>query len=60
MSRWQIVDFVHTLPEWEDPHGSSVPIALRDVLKGGGMEEDDVEAVEEALLSEETLAVLVS
>ena len=60
MSRWQIVEFVHTLPEWEDPDGSSVPIALRDVLKGGGMEEDDVESVEGALLSEEALAVLVS
>ena len=59
LSRWKLVDFVHTLPEWEDPHGSSIPIALRDVLRAGGMEEEDVEAVEEALLAEDALAELL-
>jgi len=59
MRRWQIVDFVHTLPEREDPHGSSIPIALRDVLRGGGMEDEDAEAVEEALLAEDALSELV-
>ena len=59
MNRWQIVEFVHTLPEWEDPQGSSIPIALRDVLRGGEMEDDDMDAVEEALLSEDALAALL-
>lgn len=59
MGRWQLVEFVHTLPEWEDPHGSSLPITLRDVLLGGGMEEEDAEAVEEALLGEQALATLL-
>lgn len=59
LSRWQIVDFVHTLPEWEDPHGSSIPITFQDVLRGGGMEDEDIEAVEEVLLAENALAALL-
>ena len=57
--RWEVVDFVHTLPEWEDPHGSSIPIALRDVLRAGGMDDEDAEAVEEGLLAEDALAELI-
>jgi uncharacterized phage-associated protein len=59
MSRWELRDFCHTLPEWEDPKGSSNPIALRDVLRAGGMEMEDVDAVEEALLAEDALAQLI-
>lgn len=59
MSRWAVVDFVHTLPEWENPHGSSIPIALRDILLAVGMEEEDAEAVEQGLLAEDALADLL-
>lgn len=59
LGRWEIVDFVHTLPEWVDPHGSSVPIALRDVLRAGGLDDEDVEAVEEVLLAEDALDSLI-
>ena len=58
-SRWELVDFVHTLPEWEDPHGSSIPIALRDILLAGGMDEESAEAVEQELLAEDALADLI-
>ena len=57
--RWKLVDFVHTLPEWEDPHGSSIPIALRDILLAGGMDEEAAEAVEQELLAEDALAELI-
>lgn len=59
MSRWELVHFVHTLPEWEDPHGSSIPISLRNVLHAGGMEEEDIEAIEAELLAEQALASLL-
>lgn len=55
LGRWELVRVTHTLPEWEDPHGSSVPIALRDILRAGGMEDEEAEAVEEALLGEDAL-----
>jgi hypothetical protein len=37
MDRWQLIDFVmHQLPEWEDPHGSAIPIEYKDILRAGG------------------------
>jgi uncharacterized phage-associated protein len=59
MGRWQLVAFVHTLPEWKDPHGSSIPISVRDVLSGGGIDESDVEEIESGLLAREALADLL-
>lgn len=55
MGRWELVRVTHTLPEWEHPHGSSVPIALRDILRGGGMDDEEAEAVEESLLGEDAM-----
>ena len=60
MNRWKLVEFCHTLPEWVDPKGSSIPIALSDVLRAGGLEIEDVEAVEEALLADDALAQLIA
>lgn len=59
LGRWELVKFAHTLPEWQDPHGSSIPIALRDVLRGGGMDDEDAELVEDGLLNEDALASLL-
>ncbi len=44
MDRWKIVDYVHTLPEWQDPHGSSTPIEIRDILRAAGRDEADIRA----------------
>jgi uncharacterized phage-associated protein len=59
MDRWELVEFTHTLPEWQDPHGSSVPIPLRDVLRGGGMDDEEADALERDLLGEEGLSRLL-
>lgn len=32
LSRWDLVKFTHTLPEWHDPNGSSMPIQLSEML----------------------------
>jgi uncharacterized phage-associated protein len=60
LRRWELVHFCHSLPEWIDPKGSSVPISLGDVLRAGGLEEAEVEGVEEALSAEDALAQLIS
>lgn len=44
-NRWAIVDYLHTLPEWKDPQGSSLPISIRDILKAGGEDEEEIRAV---------------
>lgn len=36
MSRWEICEMTHGLPEWRDPGGSNIPIEYRDILRGAG------------------------
>lgn len=52
LSRWEIRDLSHSLPEWRDPQESCVPIRIRDILVHQGMSERDALAVEEALTAE--------
>ena len=49
MSRWELVKFTHTLPEWIDPRGSAIAISYRDILKAGGKSDLEIAAVEEEL-----------
>ena len=53
MSPWEIRDFSHTLPEWRDPKGSSVPIEIRDILLSEGRSDNEVREVLDALGAEE-------
>lgn len=48
-SRWQLVDFVHTLPEWKDPNGSAFPIPVADILKAQNKPAEEILAIEEDL-----------
>ncbi len=59
MGRWELVEFTHRLPEWKDPRGSSVPISVHELLRGAGLEDDDIDAVDEALAADDVLAQLV-
>jgi hypothetical protein len=55
MSRWDLVALTHTLPEWEDPHGSSVPISIGEILRAGSVGESEIGTIEEGLLGEDAL-----
>jgi len=44
-SRWEIRDFTHTLPEWQDPEGSSIRIEYREMLRAGGKTDAEIEAI---------------
>lgn len=44
-NRWKIVDFMHTLPEWKNPGGSSIPISVRDILQGLNEPEETIDAI---------------
>ena len=37
--KWQIRDYTHTLQEWKDPRGTSLPIAYKDIFLALGYEE---------------------
>jgi uncharacterized phage-associated protein len=60
MTQWELRDFSHTLPEWQDPNGSSLPIELRDILLSEGMSEADAEGLLEALQAESLADRLLS
>lgn len=44
-SRWDICEMTHGLPEWQDPHGSSIPIDYKDILRGAGMTPGEIESI---------------
>ena len=45
LSRWKLVDLVHTFPEWQDPNGSAIPITYRDILRASGKTELETSAI---------------
>lgn len=47
--KWELVHFVHALPEWVDPESMNqraLPIDPRDILRGAGFEDGDIDAIQ--------------
>jgi uncharacterized phage-associated protein len=45
-NRWDLVDNVmHQLPEWTDPHGTSIPIHIREILEALGEGKEEIKAI---------------
>jgi uncharacterized phage-associated protein len=45
-NRWDLVENVmHKLPEWTDPHGSSISINIRQILEAQGENPEEITAV---------------
>jgi uncharacterized phage-associated protein len=49
MNRWELRDFTHTLPEWEDPRGSSAPIDPASILRSEGFSEEEIQEIASGL-----------
>lgn len=48
--QWQMVDICHKiLPEWDDPHGTSMPIRVEDILKAIKKTEREIELIEDEI-----------
>ncbi|HEY6252104.1 MAG TPA: Panacea domain-containing protein [Candidatus Angelobacter sp.] len=50
-NRWKVVHYLHTLPEWQDPNGSAIPISYRDILVAGKKSPAEISIIEEELES---------
>lgn len=51
--------FHHALPEWEDPHGSSVPIHFEKILEALGKNDEEIEHIDkEATFVKERARIL--
>jgi len=42
LSRWDLVEFTHGLPEWKDPKGSALPIDPADILRSEGFSDNEI------------------
>lgn len=45
LDQWQLVEYTHGLPEYQDPKGSSIPISYEKVLKGAGRTDIDITSI---------------
>ena len=43
LGRWDLVNLTHTLPEWEDPNGTSIPIPPQKLLASLGYSPEAIE-----------------
>lgn len=46
MDKWDLVNKLHELPEWQDPKGSSIPIQYRDILTAAGRTPMGISSIE--------------
>lgn len=46
---WQLVDYIHSLPEWKDPKGGAIPLNYGEVLRAAGRNPEEAAAVEQEL-----------
>lgn len=61
MDRFELSKLTHDLPEWADPHHSSLPIDPADILEHAGVSRDTIEEVadqaEQLAFMRKTLAI---
>lgn len=50
--RFELAELTHYLPEWQDPHGSAIPIDIGDILKYLGKTEEEIESIREIAVRE--------
>lgn len=45
LTKWQLRDLTHKLPEWKDPGNSMLPIRIADILASGGYSKEEIEEI---------------
>lgn len=51
-NRWDIVEFTHRLPEYDNPEGSSIPFTILDILRGEHWSDEDAQGLIDSLAAE--------
>lgn len=40
-----VAEWTHNLPEWQNPHGSAIPISVEDILRNVGKSDREIEEI---------------
>ena len=60
MDKWELVDDLHQLPEWEDPGDSSKEITYQEVLRIEGLAKDDIDNILDNIRVQDDLDLVLS
>ncbi|NJL87386.1 MAG: SocA family protein [Leptolyngbyaceae cyanobacterium SM1_1_3] len=44
---FDVAEWTHDLPEWQDPQGSAIPIAVKDILENVGKSKDEIGEIQQ-------------
>jgi uncharacterized phage-associated protein len=60
LTKWQLRDLTHEFGEWRDPHGSSIPIGVDEVLHHVGKTANQIAAIIDGLKELERVNSLIA
>jgi uncharacterized phage-associated protein len=60
ISRFDLVEYTHQFSEWRDPHGSSIPIRIEEILNDLNKTEAQIKLVESDIYRENYLIRIVN
>lgn len=49
---FHVAEWTHNLPEWQDPHGSTIPISIEKILRSMGKTDGEIQAISQETLRE--------
>lgn len=49
---FDVAEWTHDLPEWQDPHGSAIPISVEDILKNVGKSNEEIQEIQQDAIRE--------
>jgi uncharacterized phage-associated protein len=59
LNPFDVAEWTHDLPEWKDPHGSAIPIAIEDILKNVGKTNEEIQEIHQEAIREAYLDKVV-
>ncbi|MGF1539152.1 MAG: Panacea domain-containing protein [Pleurocapsa sp.] len=49
---FDVAKWTHDLREWQDPHGSAIPISVEDILKNVGKSNEEIQEIQQEAIRE--------
>jgi hypothetical protein len=52
LNPFDVAEWTHDLPEWQNPHGSAIPIEIEDILKNVGKTKEEIQEIQQEAIRE--------